>query len=599
MTFEMVRHPEQPTPRPSRRAPGAARPGVRWAAMAAGVALAIGAPAWALAQVSAYDPATGRVTIPSVQVGPATYTDVVLQQQGARFELAAARGPAPLAFPAVGRYDTATGVLALPAVRVGADTYLDVTLQDQGDLAFGLTGARPMPAGLMAEVEALARSIEAQTATSVPASGAARLALVDACWRSDGRSRADFIAAYDADVATIQQRDAIIVGRRIEGIQVLALRETTNPDGSARREVDVQWDTVYVDGTRVVGERSTLISGSSAGTPGCATAQVGPTLRALGNQRLARVEIRANNLREVRYALDGGAPLSPQVRVRREVEFYISDPLGHFTYAVVQGPGPGNTIGGTPYPFSMKMISPRLLRDAPELQGKPGHFINWADDDGFRNCFFSNGSVPIAQFVDCAASGATSSSWGWGYVGTGDAAADAGFEAQGWVAGGVYRIDLYNDDGWKTVNGQAGRTPVATYFATLSRLPYRFVDMEGRYPVPALASVTPAQAAANVASANPVPLALNWNRPTLPGAPMQLGQVWEFHQGPRTGNPGTTFNPAVRSLVRTYPGSQAEAASVPVSPLLPQQARKTYTEFNLFFMEPGTVNTVRSRIVFQ
>jgi hypothetical protein len=555
---------------------------------------------WALhAQVTTFDAATGRVTIPSVQVGPNTYTEVALQERGGRFELAAASGPAPVAFPAVGVYDPARGVLSLPAVRVGAATYFDVTLQDAGNLAFTLSGARAMPPGLMGEIEAVARGIEALTATAVPASGAVRLTLADGCWVNNGRNRAEFIADYDAERSEVMLRDAYLIGRRIEAIQPLALRETVLPDGSTRREVDVQWDIVYKDGTRLVGEKNTLISGSSAGTPGCTTPQTGATWRVLGNQRPARVELRANNLRETRYALSNGAALSPEVRERREVEFFISDPGARFTYAIVQGPGPSNTINGTRYPFSMKLISPRLLRDAPELRGKSGNFTNWADDDGFRNCFFTNNTPPIAQFVDCVANGATSNGWGFGYTGTPDAAADASFEAQGWVAGGMYRFDLYNDDGWKTVNGHAGRTPVATLYAELSRLPYRFSQMAGRYPVPTLTGTTPAQVAANIVSANPVPVGLSWNTPTWPGAPMQFSQAWEFMQGPRTGNAEGVFNPALRSLVRVYPGSTATSASVPVSRLLTDQARKTYTEFLLFYVEPGTVHSIRSRLTFQ
>ena len=552
----------------------------------------------AQAQVTTFDAATGRVTIPSVQVGGQTFTQVALQARGNRFDLAGASGPAPVAFPAVAVFDPVRGTLNLPAVRVGSETYFDVVLQDAGNLSFSLASARAMPTGLMGQIEELARGIEALTATAIPATGAQRLALADGCWRNNGRSKAEFIAQYDAEIVEVLQRDAALVGRRIESIQPLALRETLLPDGTTRREVDVQWDVVYRDGTRVVGERNTLVSGNSAGIPGCATPQAGSAMRLLGNQRPVRVEVRANNLREARYALATGAALSPTVRERREVEFYISDPSGRFTYAIVQGPGPGNTIGGVTYPFSMKMLAPRVLRDAPELRGKAGNFTNWADDDSFRNCFFTNDTPPIAQFVDCVANGASSNSWGWGPVSNPNASSDAGFEAQGWVAGGVYRIDLYTDDGWKTVNGQAGRTPAATVYAELSRLPYRFTDMVGRYAVPTLSNSSTAQTAASIASANPVPVALQWNAPTWPGVPMQLGQAWQYHQGPQT-DAGSNATPALRSMVRVYPGSTATSASLPVSPLLPNQARKTYTEFTLFYAEPGTVNSVRSRLQFQ
>ena len=66
-------------------------------------------------------------------------------------------------------------------------------------------------------------------------------------------------------------RDAFMVGRRYENIQVRALRNLSNPDGSTRREIDVTSDVVYRDGTASRQVPATLISGSSAGTPRCTT----------------------------------------------------------------------------------------------------------------------------------------------------------------------------------------------------------------------------------------------------------------------------------------------------------------------------------------
>src|SRR5690606_5967088 len=51
------------------------------------------------------------------------------------------------------------------------------------------------------------------------------------------------------------------------------------------------------------------------------------------------------------------------------------------------------------------------------------------------------------------------------------AAVDASFAGYGFEVNGVYTIKVYNDDGWKTVNGQAGKTPIATYTTKLNRLP--------------------------------------------------------------------------------------------------------------------------------
>jgi hypothetical protein len=555
------------------------------------------------AQVTVYDAATQVVTLPSVSVGPTTFTGVTLRNRGNFvFDLTGYAGQPAVSFPGAATYEVGSGMLSIPAVKVADSTYLDVTLLNTGNYAFTLQNATLLPPSVVDEVNAFARSYEGVFATRVPATGAERLALTDACWASSGRTRANYIADYDANLAEYLRRDAYLVGRKVQNIQVLALRNRINPDGSSRREIDVQWDTVYTDGSVSRGDLNTLISGSSAGTPRCTTAQTGTTLRLLGDQQLVGTRVRANNIREERYAINGGAPLTPLVRYRREVEWAITDPMGNATHVVVTGPGPTNTTAGVTYPFSMKFLSPRILKSAPELQGKTGNFLNWLDDDVFRNCALSNGAVPVVALVDCVNPGGSNSSWGIGFTSTPDAAADQSFLAQGWVAGAVYRFDVYNDDGWKTVNGQAGKTPIATYYDTLDRLPYGFVQMADRYPVINLGALTPAQVAANAVSATPAPLAISWTRPATQadGRVLTLEQVWEFHQGPKLGNVGGAFNPAYRTLTRFYPGTTATSTSnFPVTPPVAGQNGKTYTEYLLFFWEPGSVNSIRSRILFQ
>lgn len=554
------------------------------------------------AQVTSFDATTNVVTIPSVSVGAATFTNVTLQHLGNYvFTLTGATEQKPAA-PGAANYDAVTGVLTLPAVRVGDTTYLDVTLQDNGQFVLTLLGATELPISLASDIAAFVKASEDLFATVVPSSGAARFAQTDACWAHNGRTRANAIADWNANAAEYAARDAYLVGRKVQNVQVLAVRNRVNLDGSSRREVDVQWDIVNRDGSMARASKETLISGSSAGTPACTTPQIGSALRAFGNQQLVQTAVRATNAREERYSITNGAALSPSVRFRRELQFQIVDPMGNANYVIVKGPGPTNTIDGVVYPFSMKFLSPRLLRSAPELQGKAGNFLNWMDDDGFRNCRLASGAVPVVHIVDCVVDGAGSNVWGWGFTATPDAAADQGFAAQGWLAGGVYRFDVYNDDGWKTVNGHAGKTPIATYYATLDRLPYTFVEMADRYPLINLGGLSGAQLAANANSATPAPLSLSWTRPaTLPQWPLHhLFQVWEFHQGAKIGNPGTTFNPAYRTLTRAYPGTTATSmTNFPVTPRLPDQSSKTYTEYLLYFSEPGTFDTIQSRIVLQ
>lgn len=557
----------------------------------------------AQAQVATFDPATFTINVPSVSVGTASFTNLRLLHVGNLvFAIQSASEQRP-AMPgaAVANFDFATATLTLPALRVGDATFLDVGLR-LGTTGFVIASASELPASVSAEVAAFARAVEEQTATAVPATGAARMALTDSCWAGNGRTRANFIADWDANSADYVRRDSYLIGRRVQNIQVRALRNRSNADGSNRREIDVQWDVVYRDGTTARGVTETLISGSSAGTPRCSTPQTGSNLRVLGNQQLVSFAVRGNNVRDQRYSITSGAPLSPAVMYRREIEFAISDPMGNATYAILTGPGPTNTLGGVVYPFSMKLLSPRLLRSAPELAGKPGNFLNWRDDDNFRNCRLPSGAVPVVHVVDCVADGATSNTWGWGFTATPDAAADAGFAAQGWVAGGVYRVDVYADDGWKTVNGHAGRTPIATYYDTLERLPFSFGEMTGDYPEINLGALTPAQIATNASSATPAAMALSWTRPGL--APFQpahhLFQLWEFHQGPKIGNPGTNLYPGYRTLVRSYPGTTATSTTgFPVSPRVPDQSGKTYTEYLIYYSDPSNGNSIRSRLSFQ
>lgn len=124
--------------------------------------------------------------------------------------------------------------------------------------------------------------------------------------------------------------------------------------------------------------------------------------------------------------------------------------------------------------------------------------------------------------------------------------------------------------------------------------------MAGKYPLISLPGSSVALLAANASSATPVPAAFSWTPlGSLPEA-HHLNQVWEFHQGSRSGNTGGSFYPALRSLARAYPGTTASSmANFPVTARHPEQASKSYSEFNLFFAVPGSVNQVLSRLSLQ
>lgn len=564
----------------------------------------------ALAEVSVFDPATNLVTIPSVSVGSATYTGVTLLNSGNFvFALQGATEQKPPG-ASVASYDLGSGLLRIPAVLVGGSTYLDVQLLNSGNFSFSLQGATLLAPSTLDEIKAFMASFDALWATAVPSDGAQALALNDACYLSGGRNKDWLISDFDEDPPNRRAREAFRIGARRSNIQVLALRTLTNPDGSMRREVDIQYDVSYTDGSSARAVTETLISGSSFGTARCSVSQTGSNWRFYGNQRVVGFSLQARMTREERYSISTGAPLSPAVRYRRDIRVQVSDPLGNATHVVVSGPGPGATVDGANLPWSWKMISPRLMRSAPELAGKAGNYTNWLDDDGFRYCGVAGSGTPVASKADCATFGAPADNWGIGYTATPDAAADQQFVNQGWTVGGAYRIDVYNDDGWKTVNGHAGRTPIATYFETLKTLPRSFVEMAGSGSTPTandrfarfdLGALGATGVRNNGMSATPSPIGLIWNlQPSLSTTqPFRLLQGWEYLEGPRTGLSAGASWPKLRLLTRTFPGSTATSQpGWPVQPPPGGMAGRSYFEYMLYHVDRGQ-GVVQSRVNFQ
>jgi len=544
-----------------------------------------------LAQVSTYDGATNVLTLPAVKVGSATYTNVTLLNTGNyTFALQGAAAQVPPGAASV-IYDGASGIVSIPAVKVGTTTYTNVRLLNVGNFTFTLQAASELSLATLSQVTALLAATDALWATAVPASGAARLSQTDNCYLDDGRTKAFLIADIDANLQEELGRNAYRVGETHTNIQVLAERDITNADSSTRKEIDVQYDINYADGSVAVAVTATLISGSSAGS--CATPQASSNWRYFGNRQLIQTTVRGRNQRDERYSIATGAPLSPAVNYRREVQFAINDPMANSTYVIVTGPGPASTINGVATQFSLKFISPFLLRSASELAGKNGNFLNWLDDDNFRFCRIVGSAVPVASIADCVGQGATGQTWGL-TTSVPSAAADTGFQDQGWVAGGAYTFAVYNDDGWKTVNGHAGKTPIATYTAVLEKLPYTFVEMAGsgvnadKFPRISFSPLTPAQVQANVISATPSTMSLAWNAlPALSDArKFRLLQGYEYFQGPRNGNPSGIFYPAYRKLVYNFPGSTATSLNgLQVSTKLTDMSAKSYGEFTLQYRD--------------
>lgn len=424
-------------------------------------------------------------------------------------------------------------------------------------------------------------TVDARFATSVPATGALLTELNDGCYLDNGLTKPVAIANFDADRVQSVESHKYRIGSTRTNAQVLADRTLINPDGSSRRELDIRYQVNYADGTVEVDATQTIIWGSSSGATMasgslCTTPQSGKSWRFYGNRELVDASVRSFNQRSERYSLATGAALSGGVDYSKYVQIRVADPSNFAKYVVVKGPG---------LPVSgVKLVSPRIQRDDPLFAGKRGNFVDWDDADTFRFCRVdASGSNVAANAADCVAQGASGNNYGM--FNRTAAAADTGFEALGFEAGGVYKVAVYNDDGWKTVNGQATRSPIATYSKTLTSLPYSAVTLAGANVTTDLFprvtfGLAPAEVAAAIRSKAATPLAVSWTAlGAMPDASkFGWGFIYTYIAGRAT---ATSSNwPQSRGIVFTYPATGATEAPSYTLPAAPSAlVTPTYSEF--------------------
>ncbi|UUZ70308.1 hypothetical protein LP416_15345 [Polaromonas sp. P2-4] len=243
------------------------------------------------------------------------------------------------------------------------------------------------------------------------------------------------------------------------------------------------------------------------------------------------------------------------------------------------------------------------MRDDPDFAGKNGNFVDWKDTDSFRVCRTATGAFATAETADCVANGATSNAWG--KFDTDPARLDTNFDGLGVVAGGAYTIKVYSGTGWKTVNGQAGVTPIATYTSTLENLPMSTVALAGtpaapviKFPLLVTSSLTAAQFAAAINAKAAFSSNLTWNLPgAMPdGRATALNTLYSFEQGRATS--GANFNPASRQFNPSFPAPNAVAATLSVPAAVPALVTPTYFEAALEYSNRNG-NFIRSLATFQ
>ena len=464
---------------------------------------------------------------------------------------------------------------------------------------------------LEAATKLLAKA-DAFRATAIPATGVANAELLDGCFLTNGFSKPFIVADFDADPLAISSRQ-FDVGSTRNNIRVLADRTIANADGTNRREIDIKFDETYKDGskrnaTADAEPNTTIISGSSSGAKlpdgtNCTTSESKSDWRFYGNRKVINANVQAFNQRYDRTVLTTGLPSTPAVVYNKYIRFNVQDPANVARYVTIAGPG---IVAGTPAaPITLKMVSVRLLRDAPEFAGKNGNFVDWKDNDQWQFCRTATGGLATAETADCVAHGATTNNWG-SFNATVPATLDAQFDALGVVAGGEYTVKVYNDDGWKTINGQASSTPIATYTLKLANLPFSAVALAGTsgvttdlFPKVATNSMTPAEISTAVRAKAAFSMNLSWTAPgAMPdGKTLGLGGLFSFKQGKVDATQGP-FNPASRRFDPTYPLANVTSATLPIPAAVAKLGLPTYMQYWLFFNNRNG-NTVESLYAFQ
>ena len=245
-----------------------------------------------------------------------------------------------------------------------------------------------------------------------------------------------------------------------------------------------------------------------------------------------------------------------------------------------------------------------MLRTAPELAGKPGNVVDWRDIDSWRICQTAVGNAAAAETADCVANGASIVPiWG-SHSNASGAALDTSFAALNIKAGDAYTIAVYNDDGWKTVNGQLGKTPIATYTNVLRALPFSAATLAGTGVTADLfarvssSTKTAAEIATAVRGKAAISTDWTWSAPgAMPdGRATQLGDTYVFEQGNANAN-GTAF-PRSRQILFSYPGPQATAAKLNIPVPVPALILPTFALCELEYNNRNG-NNVWSQIAWQ
>jgi hypothetical protein len=211
---------------------------------------------------------------------------------------------------------------------------------------------------------------------------------------------------------------------------------------------------------------------------------------------------------------------------------------------------------------------------------------DWRDTASFSICGLAGGDADAAV-ADCVQYGASGSSWG--VFNRSAAEVDRIFDKDGSVAGAVFTFKIYNDDGWKKVNGQAGKTPIATYTATLSHLPYSAAALAGSginadlFPRFAFLSKNTAEIATAIRQKAAIAIDAVWSAPgTMPDASkLGWGSVYAYESG--QANSVAAGFPASRNTTVVFPANGSTQLRLPSPTPGALLITPTYAEIGLAY----------------
>lgn len=468
-----------------------------------------------------------------------------------------------------------------------------------------LSGAPSVEPALDA-AKAFLTKFDALLATAIPTPGAVNMSLSDGCSLGDGWTKAYVVADFDANLPQAVASRQWMVGSTRTNVAVAGDRTSANTDGTSRREIDVTYAVNYIDGTKQESATQTIISGSSSGAKlpdgtACTTPDSKTDWRFYGNRKIVATFVSASNERRERTLLATGLDKSPQVVYSKYITLGVQDPAKVATYATITGPGLGFTTVGSP--GTLKLLSVRVLRDAPELAGKLGNYVDGFDTDSFHVCSnaAATNSAP-ADTADCVA-GAWGNSWGV-YNSPSGSDLDTVFATINITKAAVYTINVYGDDGWKAVNGQAGKAPIATYTSTLDNLPLSAAAMAGMgvtadlFARIATSTKTPAELATAIRTKAAISTGLTW---TMPGAmpdtrATALSYVGTYEEG-QANAMGAAW-PASRKFDSSFPGPLAASSTVNIPAPAAALVVPRYAEFSLGYVNRNG-NNIRSIYTFE